>query len=309
MFEKTDQPGGRIASQIVSAYSFDTGAQYFTVRDERLRRYVQSWQMDGVVQPWKGKIKVAKEGHLADERRMTERWVGIPAMSAITTHLAAGIDIHFNRTVVSVTNEDGRWQSLDQDNNAYGPYNAIIIAVPPPGANGLLESSPKLLKRVAEVEMQPCLSLMAAFEKPLDLPFDAVFVHESPVRWAARNSSKPCRPTAEYWVFHASAKWSKAYAGKDDKAIVRSLLGSFFNCIGGAPIEPISYRSRYWESAAAVNPLSVGCLWDPELKIGLCGDWCQMSRVEGAALSGMAMAGRILGMNAKIQPNLKDSEQ
>ena len=30
-----------------------------------------------------------------------------------------------------------------------------------------------------------------AFEKPLDLVFDAAFVHESPVRWAARNSSKP----------------------------------------------------------------------------------------------------------------------
>ena len=103
--------------------------------------------------------------------------------------------------------------------------------------------------------------------------------------------------------------FDRAYAGKDDKAIVRSLLGSFFNCTGRAPIKPVYYRYRYWRSAAVVIPLSVGCLWDPELKIGWCGDWCQMSRVEGATPSGMVMAGKILGMNAKIQPNLKGSDE
>jgi len=34
---------------------------------------------------------------------------------------------------------------------------------------------------------------MVAFEKPLDLPFDAVFVHQSPVSWVARNNSKARR--------------------------------------------------------------------------------------------------------------------
>jgi len=34
-----------------------------------------------------------------------------------------------------------------------------------------------------------------------------------------------------------------------------------------------------------------------------------MSRVEGAALSGMAMAGKILGVAAKFQPNFQDSAE
>ena len=130
------------------------------------------------------------------------------------------------------------------------------------------------------------------------MPFDAAFVHESPIRWAARNSSKPRRPAAECWVFHANAKWSYAHAGKDAATGVRSLIDPFFESIGHTPIDPIFYQTRHWRFAAAVNPLNVGCLWDAALKIGLCGDWCQMSRFEGAALSGMAMAGRILGMNA-----------
>ena len=44
-------------------------------------------------------------------------------------------------------------------------------------------------------------------------------------------------------------------------------------------------------------------------KIGLCGDWCQMSRLEGASLSGMAMAGRILSMSTEIQPKQPDLEE
>ena len=110
-------------------------------------------------------------------------------------------------------------------------------------------------------------------------------------------------------MFHASAEWSKAYVGKDDQIIVRSLLGPFFKCIGQTFIDPIYQSTRYWKSAVAANPLNVGCLWDADLKIGICGDWCQMSRIEGAALSGMAMAGRILGMNAQTRQILQASEE
>ena len=310
MFEKTDRPGGRIATQTDSAVAFDTGAQYFTVRDERLQRYVQSWQRDGVVQPWKGNVQVIKSGRISDEKRMIERWVGIPAMDAIPAHLAAAIEIELNVTVASVTKNNGQWQLIDQHNKVYEPYDVVIVALPPPRASEFLRSSPELLNRVAEVKMQTCLAVMAAFEKPLDLPFDAAFIHQSPVRWAARNNSKPKRPAAECWVFHAKAEWSQtAYNDKDDETAVRSLLVSFFESIGQTFIEPKYQSTRYWQSAAAVNPLNVGCLWDAELNIGVCGDWCQMSRVEGAALSGMAMAGRILGAAAKIQPNFQDSAE
>jgi len=310
VFEKTDRPGGRIATQTDSTYAFDTGAQYFTVRDERLQRYVQSWQTDGIVQPWEGRVQVIKKGRLSDEKRVTERWVGIPAMDAIPSHLAAAIEIELNVTVVSVTKNDGRWQLIDDHNKSYGPYDAVIVALPPPKATDFLRSSPALLNRIAEVKMQPCLAVMAAFETPLDLPFDAAFVHQSPVRWAARNNSKPKRPATECWVLHANAEWSQtACNGKDEKTAVRSLLASFFESIGRTFIEPIYQSTRYWQAAVAVNPLNAGCLWDAEVNIGLCGDWSQMSRVEGAALSGMAMAGRILGVTAKIHSNFQDSAE
>jgi len=163
-------------------------------------------------------VQVIKTGRLSDEKRVTERWVGIPAMDAIPAHLAAKIQIELNATVVSVTKNNGRWQLIDQHHKVYEPYDAVIVAVPPPRATDFLRLSPKLLNRIAKVEMETCLAVMAAFEKPLDLPFDAAFIHLSAVRWAARNNSKPRRSGPECWVFHANAEWSQAtYNGKDDE--------------------------------------------------------------------------------------------
>jgi photolyase PhrII len=308
VLEKSDRSGGRIATQFDSRFAFDTGAQYFTVRDERLDRYVRSWHREGLVQPWKGKVAVVKEGRQSREKRVTERWVGVPAMDVISAHLAAGLRIDYNVTIVSAMKNKNRWQLVDSLKKPYEPYDAVIIATPPPQATGLLTSSPKLLDSISQVKMQPCLAVMAAFKKPLGLPFDAAFVHESPLKWAARNNSKPRRPAAECWVFHAGAKWSDMHREKDDKPMVQSLVSQFFKAIAHKPSDPIYHCTRYWRFAAAVNPLNVGCLWDAGLKIGVCGDWCQMSRIEGAALSGMAMAGRILGINAGFSHRLQDSE-
>ena len=306
MFEQTDRPGGRIATYTVSTYAFDTGAQYLTVRDDRLKRYVASWRMDGIVQPWNGRVMVIKDDRLLDEKRVTERWVGTPTMDAIPAHLAAGIGIYYNVTVKSVDKPQNRWQLIDQHQHVYEPYDAVIIAAPPPQAIHLLKSSPQLYNQVSQVAMQPCLAVLAAFEKPLNLPFDAAFVHDSHLKWVARNNSKPRRPAAECWVFHAAAQYSKANAGTDDVSIAQSLMDVFFKSINHAVIEPTYQCLGHWPSAAAVNPLNVGCLWDKERKIGLCGDWCQMSRFEGAALSGMAIAGRILSAVDEVSIHQKE---
>ena len=90
MFEKSEKPGGRTAAISDSRFAFDSGAQYFTVRDERLAGYVRSWQTENFAQPWTGQIMVLKEGRLSSEKRLTERWVGVSAMDSISKHLAPG---------------------------------------------------------------------------------------------------------------------------------------------------------------------------------------------------------------------------
>jgi hypothetical protein len=87
VFEKSRGPGGRSATRrIESALQFDHGAQYFTCKDPRIARYVESWVQDGVVQPWLGRIASLKMGGFeASSDRI--RFVGTPAMSTIGRHL------------------------------------------------------------------------------------------------------------------------------------------------------------------------------------------------------------------------------
>ena len=137
---------------------------------------------------------------------------------------------------------------------------------------------------------------MALFDNPLPLPYDGLFVHDAPVSWVARNSSKPARAPHESWVLHGSPTWSTANLEADKEAIANRLLTAFFDATGLEPVAPHFVQAHRWRYALAENPLDVGCLWDAALKVGGCGDWCQNSRIEGAFLSGMAIAGRVLGL-------------
>ena len=306
VFEKNKYAGGRTATINDANVAFDSGAQYFTVRDDRLASYVRSWQSENIAQSWSGKIMVVKKGRLFSEKRSTQRWVGVPAMDSISTHLAAGTEILCQTTIKSICRNEDYWHLMDAHQNAHGPYDAVIVAAPPPHSSGLVQSSPTLQAKVSGIRVQPCLAVMAAFDEPLEVPFDAAFVHDSAVRWAARNNSKPQRTAAECWVFHASDRWSAAHADTDEEKRMSLVIDAFFDSTGHRRIEPVNKRSRYWHAAAAANPLNTGCLWDSKLKLGLCGDWCQMSRVEGAALSGMAMAGRILSLMSAVPQGLAD---
>ena len=53
-------------------FQFDHGAQYFTARDGRFKRYVKSWIDDGIVRPWRGTIVVLENGHITGR----EKWNG-----------------------------------------------------------------------------------------------------------------------------------------------------------------------------------------------------------------------------------------
>ena len=50
VFERDAQPGGRMATHASSFGGFDAGAQYFTVRDKRFERALQT--VPGHYRPW-----------------------------------------------------------------------------------------------------------------------------------------------------------------------------------------------------------------------------------------------------------------
>jgi hypothetical protein len=71
------------------------------------------------------------------------------------------------------------------------------------------------------------------------------------------------------------------------------MLEAFRRRFGPVP-EPTFARAHRWAYARPPAPLGE-VLWDPARRIGACGDWCRGGRVEGALLSGIALAEALAG--------------
>jgi renalase len=61
---------------------------------------------------------------------------------------------------------------------------------------------------------------------------------------------------------------------------------------GGAP--PQAWIAHRWRYADTEPALDTGYAWEPNLGVGMCGDWLNGGKVEGAWLSGRALAQQVL---------------
>jgi predicted NAD/FAD-dependent oxidoreductase len=296
IFEKEAAPGGRMGSFRWGDFQADAGAQYFTARDFRFQRYVASWIQDGVASPWHGSLaEVTGPGKFRRVGDSVDRYVGMPGMVMTVEHLAAGLDIMYETTVSGLERRNGRWRVVLGSGSREDPFDAVILAVPPRAAVSVLPAESKLVSDVSAVHMLPCWSIMVAFDSSLPLPYDGFFFNDPRLSWAARENSKPGRNDREIWVLHAANAWSIDHEGDSVGAVADELLDAFFSLTAAASQTPRTKEARLWRNAIAAPALDIDCLWSESERIGICGDWCSKSRIEGAFLSGTAVAGRILG--------------
>jgi renalase len=177
----------------------------------------------------------------------------------------------------------------------------LALCIPAVQATNLLENYPNALSYAASASMRPCWALMVEFAHALTTPFDAAFVNIGPIRWIARDSSKPGRPAGERWVVHASAEHSEAILEHDQDTVAAQLLAAFMAVIApfdeSAP-QPIYCSAHRWRYALGGREDSDpdAHYFDPINRLGLAGDWCSGGRVEGAFLSGSALAGSLLAL-------------
>ena len=297
IFEKSGGVAGRMATRRTeSDISFDHGAQYFTVRDARFKRYVDSWIHDGIVKLWKGRIVTLVEGSIHAEKRSMQRYVASPSMNGIGKHLATGLDIHLQTTVAPLQRVENKWQLRCDDGVDLGEFDVVVVAAPAPQAATIMQALPQLANRAKQVSMRGCWCVMLSTSIPLELSFDGAFISKSPLAWIARDSSKPDRVHAcETWVLHASPEWSESHIEASKSDVERLLIQEFWTVIGHVPMPLLVSVAHRWRYATPVQSLEENCLFDPTTRTGACGDWCAGPRVEGAFLSGIALAGRILG--------------
>jgi predicted NAD/FAD-dependent oxidoreductase len=320
VFERETAPGGRMASESTPFGSFDSGAQYFTVRDPRFELALKT--APGVCKPWSANLVrvLDPHGRVAEAAlpSLEKHWVAQPNMGALVGRWAAplGERLVAGARVTRIEPDAldrRRWQlrteGADGATGVHSNFDAVLLTVPPacarlllgpgpgPGAAAAKSALPAALGRaIAKVQASPCWTLMIAFPQANQ----ATLSHLGPqwnvarsthhrVAWLARESSKPGRDAVERWTLQASPQWSQEHL-RDDAARVEAKLLRAFSEITGIHATPSYARARCWPEAQTQTPLGQPHLWDAKARIGLAGDWCMGHRVEDAFLSGLSLA-------------------
>ncbi len=313
VFEKSRGLGGRMSTRWCDdGTTFDHGAQYFTARDGRFQRYVESWIADGLVAEWPvppGKIVTFAQGSVRGESQSQRRFVGVPGMTAIGRHLADGLSVQLKTTVAAVQRETadsgaaavsggsavGGWTLFDDQQRKLGCFDRLVVALPAPQAAVLLAAVEELAPVLGSVELRPCWAVMAELPQTLVGQWAGAFVHESPLGWVSRNGTKPGRRVdGESLVLHATADWTQDHWDDSAEEVAAALLMAFWQASGAEPQVARTLLAHRWRYAIPAAPLEVECLSDASGTLFVAGDWCAGARVEGAFLSGMAAAGRVL---------------
>lgn len=297
LFEKSASTSGRMSILHQDALSFDHGAQYFTARDAKTLILLHDWTQANVAAQWTGKIVVLEDQQVILPDAEIARFVGTPNMDSLAQHLADPLTVHLNTQITKTYKQDHNWHLEDQAGTTHGPFDYLICSTVPEQAVELLSlaADHPFTSMIAESKMNPCWATLVHFEERLPLDFDAAFVNGCPLRWIARNNSKPGRdPAAECWVLHSEPAWSVAHVESSPEEVTSLLLETFFEAAQLPPQTPAYATSHLWRYSIPDTPLEKGSLFDESMKLGVCGDWCHGARVEGAILSGISLAEKIL---------------
>lgn len=302
VYERSSGVSGRMNTRQTELGGFDYGAQYFTAQSDRFKKEVADWRKLAWVMPWESRLVKLDHGMTQTSSSDTQRFVPVPGMSSLAKQLAHGLDVRLEQQVQALEAHGDQWLlSVKTDEvpiaASAGPFDAVILAIPPEQASVLLKDQVSFSNKVNEVKLQPCWTLMLGFQNPLNLEYDGAWVENSRLGWIARDTSKPDHRAGERWVCHASPAWSVEHL-EDDHERVKEKLSKAFHEATGSPIQAIHALTHRWRFAQADVPLTESHLWDTQKKIGVCGDWFAAGlegagRVENAFLSGLAVAGAI----------------
>ena len=323
IFDKGRNLSGRMATRRNNLSEFDHGAQYFTVKNPDFRQEVDRWIGADVAKLWSpkmavldnlkekeipakanqfsswvntgiGKLKSLKTSIFSTDNTDTsvERFVGVPKMTTPATFISRGLSVKKETTIDSIfirPQSYPRWSLKSKEIGLIeGNFNIIIAAMPAPQAAELFkEISPKLTEISQSVKMTGSWAVMLNFEEKVNLDFDSAFINGGPLRWIARNNSKPERGVTEAWVLHATSEWSESRLDISREEATELLINEFVALGGSLPKQS---QAHLWRYAEAAQPLHTTFAWDAENNLGICSDWLNSGRVKGAWLSGKRLA-------------------
>lgn len=280
VFDKGRAVGGRMASKRFAGARFDHGAQHFSVRSEEFRAAVREWSFAGAVGVW-------YEGEsLTTDNGVEPRHRGIPAMRSICEHLAIGLDV---RTESRVATVDPSGLLLETGERVES--DVAIVTAPIPQALDLIDGAlipPETRATFEAIDYDPCIAVMAVLEKAPDLVDGHLAPESDLVAWIADNHHKGVSEVPAITI-HSTPAYARSRLEAGSDQWLDDLLGEFHRLVGTPVVDAIAHRWRY---SMPTNPLDTGYL-RLDGGVWLAGEVFSGARIEGAFISGLAVAGAI----------------
>ncbi len=303
VFDKGRAPGGRTSTRLhAEGDAWDHGAPAFHADDPRFSRYVHAWHQRGLVAPWTPPQALLTPG--APPRPLPERtlWTATPRMSALAAHLASECPaLEASAHVAALSGEPGAWTLHLLGGQQRGPFHTVLLAMPTPQAADLLRPhAPHLADLAQRLTYHPTLTALLTLHQPLPLPFDALTFDGSPLREAWRADAPPGRPPGHRWTLHASHAWSAQHLDTPPQEAAYALLGALQEATGLA-IHPAALTGHRWRYARPQAPAQRGALYDHDARLGLASDALLSPDLQGAFLSGVALAAHVLARVTPLQ--------
>ena len=314
VLEKSQRPGGRMATRHFAGGTFDYGAQFFTVRSAEFQQLVQSWLDRQIARVWThGFAKLSTsapatsyspDGH--------PRYCGVHGMNSIVKYLAdeassIGVRFIFNSTVTRLRLVDGCW-TVETEGPLYSA-DSVVLTAPLPQSLDLINSSnlptaePSVTNLVG-VSYDRCLSLLVQSDQSLSMPEPGAIAENrpgQPLSFLSDNSHKNISPIPGSLTIHSSAEMAdKLYNERDDQ-IAEQLISCARNVLGNFEVHAwYLHRWRYSKPShtpsvdANTDGHSILCAQPAPLIIA--GEALSGAKVEGAFLSGLSAAKTVLGL-------------
>ena len=295
VFEKSRGPGGRLASKRMDAVRADIGAQFFTVRDHRFQVAVDSAVAAGFVTQWQPNMGTFRDHQPIASPDHQARFVGHPYMNSLGRFLSQDIEIQTESRVQTIE-PDGDLFRLILTSQETLTADCVLVTAPVDQMVAMLQhfDVEQLGSRFA---MDPTWTTVLSLEEPLrgsdGESLDALFGGDHPLfDFIAVENSKPGRQS-DLLVVHATPEWSQQHLERDSAEIselIRQAVSATFQVITQAKL---SHRWRYARPTDPKFTAQKG-IYQVAPNLWVAGDYLAGGRVEGAFLSGLEAAERIL---------------
>ncbi|KAK9093272.1 hypothetical protein Syun_028183 [Stephania yunnanensis] len=332
VFDSGRGPGGRMSQrrEVIEdgkELLFDHGAPYFVFRNSEVMGLVQEWEARALVTEWKedfGSFDCGTKKFVDIEKDgVSKKYVGLPGMNSMCKAVCRenGVETKFGTTVGKLDwlEDKKSWHLTDLDGQVLGQFDGVVASdknvvssrfTSMTGRTLPLDMTlaPELALKLQEVSSAPCFVLMLAFAESLSsIPVKGFsFKNSEVLSRAFCDSSKPGRSTtcSECWVLHSTAEYARrviAQYGLQKPStfllskVAEELLKEFQSTDLNIP-HPFFMKAHRWGSAFPVTAIAKEdkCLWDGSKRLAVCGDFCVSPDVEGAVLSGMTAAKKLL---------------